>query len=113
MKAYSIDLRREIVNAYEQREGSQRALAKRFEVSPNFVGTVIKRHQTEGTLAFKPPTGGFAPKLATQLNVVQHLIEQNSDATLKELCTQIEQKTQIRVSPSTLCRTLKRLKISS
>jgi transposase len=112
MKAYSIDLRQEIVDAYEQQEWSQRELAKRFEVSPNFVGTVLKRHQTEGTVELKPHTGGFAPKLATQLDLVQQLIEQNHDATLKELCVQIEQKTQIRVSPSTLCRTLKRLRLA-
>ncbi|HEY9640267.1 MAG TPA: transposase, partial [Coleofasciculaceae cyanobacterium] len=112
MKAYSIDLRREIVDAYEQQDWSQRELARRFEVSPNFVGTVLKRHYTEGTVEIKPHTGGFEPKLAAQIDIVQQLLEQNDDATLKELCAQIEQKTQIRVSPSTLCRTLQRLKLT-
>ncbi len=30
MKAYSIDLRQKVINAYHNREGSQRELAKRF-----------------------------------------------------------------------------------
>jgi len=31
MKAYSVDLRQKVVDAYEQQEGSQRELAKRFK----------------------------------------------------------------------------------
>ena len=50
MKAYSVDLRQKVVDAYEQQEGSQRELAKRFKVSPNFVRLLLKRHQTEGTV---------------------------------------------------------------
>lgn len=33
MKAYSTDLREKVMNAYNNREGSQRELAKRFSVS--------------------------------------------------------------------------------
>jgi transposase len=33
MKAYSLDLRQKILRAYDQRRGSQRALAALFEVS--------------------------------------------------------------------------------
>ena len=35
MKAFSLDLRQRIVEAYERGEGSQRSLARRFAVSPN------------------------------------------------------------------------------
>jgi transposase len=41
--AYSIDLRQRILNAYEAKEGSQRTLAKRFQVSLSFVKRLIRR----------------------------------------------------------------------
>jgi transposase len=112
MKAYSIDLRQKVVDAYEQQEGSQRELAERFKVSPNFVRLLLKRHQTEGTIEPKPHTGGFESKLAHHLDLVQQLVEQDNDATLEELCAQLEQQAQIRVSPSTLCRTLQQLNLT-
>jgi transposase len=112
MKAYSFDLRQKIVEAYEQQEGSQRKLAKRFKVSPNFVRLLLKRNQTEGTVEPKPHTGGFVGKLANQLDLVQQLVEQDNDATLEELCAKLEQQAQIRVSPSTLCRTLQQLNLT-
>ena len=37
MKAYSNDLRRKIIEAYQKKEGSLRKLAKRFAVSFSFV----------------------------------------------------------------------------
>lgn len=111
MKAYSVDLRQKIVDAYKQNEGSQRELAKRFKVSRNFVRLLLKRYQTAGTVEPKLHTGGFAPKLAEQLKLVQELVEQDNDATLEELCVQLEQQTDTRVSPSTLCRTLQRLNL--
>ena len=37
MKPYSDDLRQKVVDAYQQEEGSQRELAKRFSVSLSFM----------------------------------------------------------------------------
>ena len=112
MKPYSVDLRQKIVDAYEQKEGSQRELARRFKVSPNFVRLLLKRHQTEGTIEPKPHTGGVAGKLENHLTLVEQLVAQDNDATLEELCAQIEQQLEIRVSPSTLCRTLQQLNLT-
>ena len=99
-------------DAYEQQEGSQRELAKRFKVSPNFVRLLLKRHQTEGTVEPKPHTGGFTSKLANQLNLIEQLVEHDNDATLQELCDQLDRQVQIRVSPSTVCRTLQQLNLT-
>ncbi len=112
MRAYSVDLRQRVVDAYEQQEGSQRELAKRFKVSPNFVRLLLKRHQAEGTVESKPHTGGWAGKLTEHTELVQQLVEQDNDATLAELCAQIEQQVQIQVSPSTLCRLLQQLNLT-
>jgi transposase len=37
MKAYSLDLRQKVIDAYNYKEGSQRQLAKRFSVSLSFI----------------------------------------------------------------------------
>jgi len=73
---------------------------------------LLKRHETEGTIEPKPHTGGFDRKLANHLELVKQLVEQDNDATLEELCAQLEQQAQIQVSPSTLCRTLQKLNLT-
>jgi len=47
MKAYSIDLRQKIVEAYLNQEGSQRQLSERFKVSFHCVRTLLKRLRRE------------------------------------------------------------------
>ena len=41
---YSIDLRQRVINAYEAKEGSQRQIAQRFQVSQSFVKRLIYRY---------------------------------------------------------------------
>jgi transposase len=109
MKAYSLDLRQRIVDAYKRQEGSQRELARRFKVSLEFVRSLLKRQRDDQTIEAKQPTGGFAPKLAQSLEVVQQLVEENNDATLEELRVLVQQKTGVVVSVPTICRTLQQL----
>ena len=45
MKADSVDLRQKIIDAYNQREGSQRQLARRFRVSLSFIENLLKRYR--------------------------------------------------------------------
>ena len=59
MKPYSLDLRQKVVEAYSNKEGSFRRLAKRFKVSLSFIQRLIKRYREEGTIA--PKTGGGGP----------------------------------------------------
>jgi Transposase and inactivated derivatives len=42
--AYSEDLRRKVVQAYVNREGSLRTVARRFKVSLRFVRDLIQRY---------------------------------------------------------------------
>ena len=58
MKAYSVDLRQKIVDAYNQREGSQRQLARRFRVSLTFIENLLKRYRTDGTVKPRAHGGG-------------------------------------------------------
>lgn len=113
MKAYSLDLRQKIVEAYLNKQGSMQQLAERFNVARSFVQKLIKRYQDEGTLAPKPCGGKVPPKLSPEYwSVVQELVEADNDATLKELCEQLEHRTGVRISISVLCRLLQKLKLT-
>ena len=63
MKAYSLDLRQKIIDAYTQNEDSIRGLASRFKVARSFVQKLIKRYQTQHTIESLPSGKGFISKL--------------------------------------------------
>jgi len=112
MQAYSVDLRQKVIDAYEREDGSQRELAERFGVSLWFIQSLLKQYRTENTIEPKPHTGGFVSKLSEHLGLIEQLVEQDNDATLEELCTQLEQKTGVQVSISTMCRALQGLNLT-
>ncbi len=49
-KAYSDDLRRRILQAYEQREGSEARLAQRFRVSVSYVKKIRRQLRHTGKM---------------------------------------------------------------
>jgi transposase len=107
MKAYSLDFRQKIVDTYLKEGSSQRKIAKRFDVALSFVEKLLKQLRETGDLAPKPHGGGRIPKLnAEQLSLVSALVESDNDATLKELCQQLQEKTTITISRSTMGRVL-------
>jgi transposase len=58
MLSHGLELRRRIVDAYQNREGSIRALAARFGVSRSTVQRFLGRWREAGTVAPKPHGGG-------------------------------------------------------
>lgn len=112
MKAYSLDLRQRIVEAYKNQEESVRSCAQRFKVSRSYVQKLLLQHQQKGDIAPLPHGGGSPAKLAIQSDLVRELLAQKNDATLFELCEEIKQRTGISVSQSTLCRFLKKLNLT-
>ena len=66
MKAYSLNLRRKIVETYEAGDITQRELAKRFVVSLYFIITLLRRWRQEKTLASKRRGGTLKPLLTPQ-----------------------------------------------
>ena len=56
MQAYSLDLRRKIVDAYAVGDISQRQLAKNFGVTLSFVQKLLKQQRESGTIAPKVRT---------------------------------------------------------
>jgi transposase len=81
MKAYSVDLRQKVIDAYSLQEGSQRQLAKRFRVSLTFIENLLKRYRTDGTVEPRAHRGGKSAKLSQEQEaMVATLVEENNDA---------------------------------
>ena len=110
MKAYSNDLRRALIAAYETHDYSQRQVAELFGVSPATVRNFVRRKRDTGTPDALPQAGGKRATLGPPIqDRVRQLIAKRNDLTLAELCTQIAQEFQTRVSVATMGRLLCRL----
>jgi transposase len=109
---YSADLRERVLAAYEQGEGSQVAIARRFRVSPATVCNWIRQARHEGRRGPKPHRGGPAGVLGpTEHALLQALVAETNDARLDEYAERLFALTGKRVSRSVMCRTLQRLKL--
>lgn len=113
MKAYSLDLRQKIVDAYAEGNLSQRQLAKQFRVALSFVEKLLKQHRETGNIAPKKRLNQTPTKLNDeQLKVLEQLVEEHNDATLEELRALLEQKTGVRIGRSTVDRMLSKLDLT-
>lgn len=113
MKAYSVDLRKRIVAAYEEGEDSQPEIAKRFQVSASMVHRLLRRYRESGSYEPRAHGGGASAKLTSaQMLQVGQMIESDNDATLEELCEQVEQKLGVKVSRATMGRITQRLNLT-
>jgi transposase len=112
MKAYSLDLRQKILRAWDQRLGSQRAIATLFGVSQSFVEKLLRRRRATGDISPRPHAGGRrAICEATALAHVRQLVHKHPDATLAELAAQLDAQHGLRVSVPTMGRIVLHLKL--
>jgi transposase len=112
MKAYSLDLRQKILRAYDQRLGSQRAIATLFGVSQSFVEKLLRRRRATGDISPRSHAGGRRAICdATALAHVRRLVQEGPDATLAELAAQLEAQHGPRVSVPTMGRIVLSLKL--
>lgn len=110
---YSLDLRRKILDAYLNEEGSMRKIAERFGVSLWFVYNLLKRYRKENTIEPRKHKSGNHPKvLPKHVPFLKKLIEKENDLTLREICSRFEEEFSIIVSVSSMNESLKRLGIS-
>jgi len=111
-KPYSIDLRKKIVAAYENKEGSMQKLADRFKVSKNFVADLLKRVKQTGQIAPKRHGGGHLTSVKVQGETfLKELIEKQPDLILEEIRDEYNKHFEP-ISRSTVARTLTRLKLT-
>jgi transposase len=113
MKAYSLDLRAKVLEAYLQKEGSIRQLAQRFKVSARFVWELIHRFRHTESYAPKPHGGGNPACIPpSQYAVIADLVKQYPDATLKELCGYFQEICHKAPSKSSMQRVLEKIQLT-
>ena len=110
MKPYSNDLRRALIAAYENNQYSQREVAALFGVSSATGRNFVRRQRDMGTPDAKPRRGGKTATLAPPMpERARQVLLRNNALTLAELCEQIAQEYQTRVSVPTMWRVVPRL----
>jgi transposase len=104
-KAYSMDLRKRVIEACDQGQTIAQ-VAKRFAVSTSFVEKLQQRRREHGTLEPKPHGGGRQPRLSPAHDeTLRILLATKPDTTLAEL----REKLGLKVHLSTLWYRLRRL----
>lgn len=86
MKAYSYDLRERLLAACLLPQARLQSVATQFQVSVSFLGKLLHRHRTSGSVAALPRRGGAAPRLdAGGHETLRACLVAQPDATLNEL----------------------------
>lgn len=85
MRSLSMDLRRRVVAAYRNKEGSYEVLAARFAVSRAVVGKLVRQERELGTLEPQVHLRGRKPAIRgeKEAELLRHL-KDHPDATLRE-----------------------------
>jgi|SRR5437868_1558914 len=110
MNAYSNDLRRKIVAAYERGHHSQREIAEHFGVSPATVRNFIRRKRERGSPDALPRAGGAPARIDDEArNELRQLIASAPDATLAEAREHLAREAGVSVGLSAVCRALARI----
>ena len=110
--AYSLDLRKKIFSAWQAKEGSQRELAKRFNVSLSFIRDLSSQYRKTGEITPKQQGGDRRSKLKEkEKELLKKIIEEKNDIYLEEIQKKIQEQTGIEVSVSSLCRTLQKMQL--
>lgn len=107
MQAYSMDLRVRVMAEVDQGLGTQ-ATAQKYRVSPDWVRKLKRFRRQTGSFAARQQRVSHATKLDDQLPRLQQLVQQQPDATLKEL----REALGAQVALGTIWRALKRLQIT-
>lgn len=111
---YSQDLRKRVLNSYLNKEGSQRQIAERFQVSLSFIKRLIRRYTETGVINPLPHGGGATPLITVaHTTIVKQLVNEQPDALLEELCERFQQSSGIKVSVTTMHRAVQRLKLTT
>jgi transposase len=112
MDALSQDLRDRVVAACQEPGSIRIDVAERFCVSTSWIRKLFQRLRETGSYSAKPPSGGLASRVQEpQLQEIKTLVHQQPDAKLTELCDRLEDTQQVRLSPSSMSATLKKLKL--
>jgi transposase len=86
MKAYSMDLRKRVLAAFDSGKYTLHQVAQRFEVTARWIQQLRQRRQLEGTIAPHPQNQGRKPAFkGKQLEELNEFVRRHPDATLEEI----------------------------
>jgi transposase len=106
MKPLSNDLRKRILDAVDNQEGSRRKLAARFKVNTSTITKLLRLWRETGSFEPRPHGGGVEPTLDhAALQRLAKLVEKAPDATLETL----RQEMGVTGSRMIICRALQKL----
>lgn len=112
MRAYSLDLRQKVVQAYERGESTIDEIASLFSVGPTFVKKMLRLRRQGDDLSPLPHGGGHTPKLSDKhLQMIRAEIARNNDVTSEELRELLRKRASVEVSQPTISRALARLNL--
>ncbi len=113
MQAYSLDLRRRVVQAYEQGRRTASEIAEQFSVSPGFVKKMLRQWRSTSDLSPLPHGGGKPRSLsAQQRERLRRKVRERDDISLSELQDYLRDEEQVEVHVSTICRALQESDLS-
>jgi len=109
MAAYSLDLLQKILSAWQNKEGTQRELAKRFKVSLSFLREFLRRYRETNEIAARAQGGDRRSKLkGKEEELLKIIVTEKSDRYLRQIQEEIKECQGREVSISSLSRTLNR-----
>jgi transposase len=109
-KAYSDDLRRKLLQAYDRGEGSLRELAKRFGVSVPWAWKISRQRLRSGQMERVQQRHGPRSRMTAAVQASLHgLVRQQPDVTLVELQQRLWASERLRVSFQHLWRVLQNM----
>src|SRR5947199_7991720 len=106
MRPLSNDLRKRILDAVDNKDGSRGKLAARFKVNRSTITKLLRLRRETGSLEPRPHGGGVGPTLDGEaLERLRRLVEETPEATLEAL----RQKMGVSGSRMIICRALQKL----
>lgn len=109
-RAYSDDLRRRILQAYEQQEGSEADLARRFRVSLGYVKKIRQQLRRTGKMERVRHQPGRKAKFTEPIRErLRGWLKQQPDLTLAELQEQLRVQARLPVSVPSLWVVLRKI----
>jgi transposase len=111
MKAYSLDFRCLVINAYESGEGTVEEVAEQFRVGTAFVKKMLRLHRAGESLEPKHGGGAQAKLTAGARAQLREAVATRPDATLADLKEVLSSVCQVEVSAPTVCRELQKLEL--
>src|ERR1700689_3911868 len=109
MEAYSLDLRKRILQACDQSGSTRQEIAEDFGVSRSFLQKLLRRMNAGDSITPKPRRGGRTSAWLAAEEQLRELVRLKPDSTLAELCKALIACRGPTVRPWTMCRALQSL----